>query len=1683
MNKVIIRKTLCVMIVGAMVFSGIFGNNMLSKAAPKAKKIVMNKKKITLKVGKTFKLKVKKVRPAKASKAVIYKTSKKKVATVSKKGIIKAKKVGNAKITVCSKRNKKAKAVVKVKVIKKKGNTPAKVTSKPNENGNAQKSEAPQESKTSQSSNTPENSPTPTGSGMPQESAMPQTMSIYNGVKTVPIVMDEIYQNSKENEYAERDYKQIARAVGDLRQDIAMVTGAIDYKEIQQIFDDSAAAQRARLEAAEANKVSDLVTDSAQIESKSAIIVGTVDDSKFIQQLMAAGKLDEAKELEGVWEGYVIKKVKNPVDGVDEALVIAGSDARGAIYGIYTISEKIGVSPFYWYSDVPVEVKDKIEIDMAEPIVNDGPDVKYRGIFINDEEKSNVWAEKKFTEDGTQGPGVNYYRKVFELMLRLKSNTLWPAMHGCSVAFNKVVDADGNSVNAKEAAEYGIIMSASHCEILLRNNVGEWGDWFNKNKGRFSDVKYPSDSYKAYDFTLNKEVLLAYWKERLEANKDFESILTLGVRGPHDEAFNCENLDIYSGSTDKEKKVEMMEDVISCQRQLIAEVYGEENVQKIPQALVPYKEMNDVYNDGLNQFMLWDGSQDFNEDGIQNWKDDNSDVILMWAEDNENYLRQDLTKEEANRKGGAGIYYHISYWGPPSSYLWLNSTSLFVMSEQMHRGYNIGANDYWILNVGDIKPSEPSMEFFLKMAWDPEYWNDTTVNKYLKQQAMRDYHMDEMDAQKMADAVEEYFCINGVRKAEFYAKADWGDNPIPFSATANGDESMLWLERSKKAVAVMDELYGKLDDSCKDAFYEQFYYNMLSVNDIIENFMYYRKNLLAASQGRVGSANVYAELSKKAGQKVKDRLNDFNSRNGNKWTGFMDYDHPGRGYTLVGDGGETYGEVKDLGTGVGASCENSTVAGSGTLRFHSLIKNEEHYFDVFDKHIIAHKWVAEASDDWIQLSQTSGETRTEERVKVLVNWEKVTGEATGSISVYNADSDGKKSGDAVAVFDVAATKSKVTHGENKGYIEANGYVAIEAEHYSEMVKGSDESYWAEIQSNGQNGSTMKVLPDTAEHTTDWSNTGKLIYKVHFDKAGTYPITLNRLPVLNEGSENGIARSMNAAVGVGASTPVVLKGNRSGSWSMTLNMQETLKGNVTVQAGWNDIVVYRSDASFVFDRMVVETITGAVPQSVLGPAESPNNIADNPEIGIGTLPKELKEYKPANKIVIDDLSNLRMNCNESKTIDISAYATNGKEVTLAVKSGNESSTAARLEGTKLTIMTTDKAGTVVITVTASAPDCAKVEKSFHVTTRDPMVGGLYVEENGKVVINAADALKETNYSWTDAAAPFIWKKTSDQNGIQLTPDKGSVWTDTNNLGQTPSLSYKIKISTGGTYYLFSNMSNPNADADSYHVLVDGKYRYTHNDGIMTGSMIWKSAGKGVLLTAGEHTITVSAREDGLVINQLVLNTNKDETFTDGKFESPSRQEIASGTSPSPSISPQASETPALAKGSYLEADNLLVINAADALEQSDYASCTGASDHVHVWEASLKGIHVIPDTGINWTKTNWDGLFGIAPALQFKIKINNAGNYYLFVNMSNPNNAGDSYFVGIDGAYQYIGATGEQLGEEIWFGEKKPINLSAGEHTLTVFAREDGLFINQLLLTVDQNILLDSLQKPSERQSD
>ena len=668
-------------------------------------------------------------------------------------------------------------------------------------------------------------------------------MKIFDEKQVVSIIMDHGYEN-------EGSYRRILRAVNDLRQDIALVSGAIDYKEIQQLFVDSPSLLKARLENTEGAP--------ALLYEGCGIIVGTIEESKLIKDFIAQGKLNEAEKIRGKWECYVIKEI-------DNCLIIAGSDVRGAIYGIYHLSEELGVSPWYWFSDVAVNVKKEIAVDYSTPYISKEPSVKYRGIFINDEERLIDWAKLKFpTENGS--PDVNLYRRVFELLLRLKANTLWPAMHPGTAAFNGAKDECGIPVNAREAAHYGIVMASSHCEMMLRCNVSEWEEFCQSHY-----EEYTWQDNCAFDYTLNKEAILGYWKERLETNKEFESILALGIRGIHDGNAETKNLAIYNNSL-----VTMMADVIKEQRKLIEEVYGAPDAAA--QVFIPYKGMADIYNNGLKDYIP-------------------DDVMLMWAEDNYGNLRQTPTKKEADRKGGCGVYYHSSYWSwfSPKSYLWLNSTQLFYMAHQMKRAYQCKASAYWILNVGDIKPGDIVTELFLKMAWDITAGDD--VKAYLIAHAMRDFHTDKETAEKIAALATEFYHLCGIKKAEFFGHENPSDVNNPFFSKEmlfpfNNSEGTWLVEKTNRMAQDATAIFSSLAHSDRDAFYEQLYYHILSYRDVSEEYVYLWKNNRAAKEGDLKYAYYYKELSQRAKERIIHEQEKYWACNNNKWTRVINYDHP-----------------------------------------------------------------------------------------------------------------------------------------------------------------------------------------------------------------------------------------------------------------------------------------------------------------------------------------------------------------------------------------------------------------------------------------------------------------------------------------------------------------------------------------------------------------------------------------------------------------------------------------------------------------------------------------------------------------------------------------------------------------------------------------------------------------------
>src|SRR6185312_2389667 len=407
--------------------------------------------------------------------------------------------------------------------------------------------------------------------------------------------------------------------------------------------------------------------DSMGGKATEMIIAGTIGKSGLIDQLIAAGKLADIDKIKGHWEASLWQVVLNPMPGVRKALVIAGSDRRGTAYGFMALSKKIGISPWYWWADVPVVHRNALSISVTKPAW-DEPAVRYRGIFINDEDWGiNEWARHTFEKDFGNGIGPKTYEKVFELMLRLRLNYIWPAMHEVSKEFGNTPE------NVALADRYGIVAGSSHCEPMLYNNV----HWNESKKGR-------------WNYSTNRDTIYDTWKETVAARKDKEAVWTLGIRGIHDRGMETPP----AGTAER---IDLLERVFRDQRGLIdnsvTRRYGSP-----AECFVPYKEVLPVYDAGLKV---------------------PDDVTLMWVDDNFGYIRRLSNPAERTRQGGSGLYWHLSYYGAPHSYTWINTTAPALMWEEFEKAWVNQARTIWVVNVGDIKPMELGIDYFSRLSWDP----------------------------------------------------------------------------------------------------------------------------------------------------------------------------------------------------------------------------------------------------------------------------------------------------------------------------------------------------------------------------------------------------------------------------------------------------------------------------------------------------------------------------------------------------------------------------------------------------------------------------------------------------------------------------------------------------------------------------------------------------------------------------------------------------------------------------------------------------------------------------------------------------------------------------------------------------------------------------------------------------
>jgi len=565
-----------------------------------------------------------------------------------------------------------------------------------------------------------------------------------------------------------------------------------------------------------------------------AIVLGTVDKSRLITELSTAGKLD-ASPIRGKWESFIASALDHPTAALQHAFVLAGSDRRGAAFALFTLSREMGVSPWAWWADVPVRHADAVCVSFGTSVQGE-PSVPYRGIFLNDEDWGLLPWSAKMMDPDLHNIGPHTYRQVFELLLRLRANTLWPAMHPATLPFNAVPE------NARLADQWGIVMGSSHSEAMLRNNVGEWNE--------------PRDG--PWNYQTNRQAIDNYWNQRLLTNGKYENFYTVGMRGLHDSGLEATGTD--------QDKARLVEEVFASQRRMLAADVSPQ-VDHIPQVFWLYKESLELYRTGMKV---------------------PDDVTLGWTDDNYGYLRQLSSAEEQKRSGGSAVYYHVSYWGFPHDYLWLCSTPPALIREEMTKAYDHGARRLWILNVGDLKPAESDIDYFLQLAWDEPRMSKVSQTDFLKQWLGEQFG--EPAAAQLTSIMNQYYQLNFIRKPEFMGFNGYDDETkrTEFNPLAWGDQNRERIDAWRSLSDRVNTLSSSIPAESRAAYYELIAYPVHAAAAQNEKFLWADRSYVDVHAHRPDLMLQDLTRTRAAYARIQDLTRAYNQLEAGKWDGMMD---------------------------------------------------------------------------------------------------------------------------------------------------------------------------------------------------------------------------------------------------------------------------------------------------------------------------------------------------------------------------------------------------------------------------------------------------------------------------------------------------------------------------------------------------------------------------------------------------------------------------------------------------------------------------------------------------------------------------------------------------------------------------------------------------------------------------
>lgn len=870
---------------------------------------------------------------------------------------------------------------------------------------------------------------------------------------------------------------------------------------------------------------------SNNFQENNIVLVGTLGKNPAIEELIKRGKLN-IKEIQGKWETFIIQVIEKPFKNVDKALVIVGSDKRGTIFGIYEVSAQIGVSPWYWWADVPVKQQNNLFVKTGKFSAGE-PLVKYRGIFINDEAPAlSGWTWEKFG-----GFKSKMYENVFELILRLKGNFLWPAMWG-----NAFYDDD--PLNPKLADEYGVVIGTSHHEPMMRAH----DEWRRYGKGK-------------WNYSTNDSVLRDFWRKSLQRKGNNESLVTVGMRGDGDEPMT------------EGTQIALLERIVKDQRKIISEV-TQKKPEEVPQVWALYKEVQDYYDKGMRV---------------------DDDITLLLCDDNWGNIRKLPNLSEKPRKGGYGIYYHFDYVGDPRNYKWLNTNQIARVWEQMHLAYQYKVNQIWIVNVGDIKPMEFPISFFLDYAWNPTKIQAEDLQKYTEWWASQQFGS--QYAKEIAEMLTLYTQYNSRRKPELLS-------PDTYSLF-HYKEAETVVNQYHQLAEKAENLYNTLSIEQKDAFFQLVLHPVKACANLNELYLTTAKNRLYAQQGRLAT-NDLAEKVRKLFDKDLEISNYYNKTIANgKWNHFMDQTHIGYTYWQQPPN-NIMPEVKII----HQSSENAEMAisveGSDKFwtnahkdiilpNFHSL-KKEAYYFEVFNRGQKPFEFNIETESNWLRFSFGKGMVEKEQRVWVNVDWEKAP-QGKNETTIKVKDARGKTIPIKIIIENITLP------ADFKGFVESHGYVAIEAEHFSRAVQKNSIS-WKVIPNLGKTLSGVTNFPVTAPSQTPMGDSPRLEYEILFSTAQNLSVQAYFSPTLN--FPNGNMEGLRYGVSFDDEPVQIInlhKDNSNQAWGKMVadNINIGISKHNLSKIGQHTLKIWLVDSGLVLQKVVIDT--GGLKPSYLGATES------------------------------------------------------------------------------------------------------------------------------------------------------------------------------------------------------------------------------------------------------------------------------------------------------------------------------------------------------------------------------------------------------------------------------------------------------------------------------------------------